>query len=457
MKMEVEIISKEFVKPSSPTPLHLKYHKLSFFDLCHRSSGYIPLVLYYPFNQDTNVSSYNIHRDVSKRLQILRQSLSETLSRFYPLAGRIKDTNFIECNHEGVYFAEAKVRSPLNEFLKHPNLSLISNLLPDESGLRAIPENCTCASGVQATTFSCGGIVVGVIVTHTIVDGTAFSLFLKSWASTAVMDIEKVMSPKFDASSIFSYGDSYPREVFLSPLSALPTKVDKFITRRFVFDALAIANLKAKAATSSSVQNPTRVEVVTALFGKCFKAVLKETSGSNKSFLLAHAVNLRRKARPQFSEYLMGNCAWLVSFICKDDEETELHDLVCKFREATAKLNGDFVNSLQGDGGFLNFIEAIKHERETYYTNRIDMIVCSSWCNFEFYDLDFGWGKPAWVSAFDFSQVVANSNVVLFMDTKDRNGIEAWVTLHEEQMAVLERDKELLAFATLDPSPLKEY
>ncbi|KAJ4723784.1 vinorine synthase-like [Melia azedarach] len=271
------------------------------------------------------------------------------------------------------------------------------------------------------------------------------------------MDIEKVMSPKFDASSIFSYSDSYPKEVFLSPLSASPTKVDEFITRRFVFDALAIANLKAKAATSSSVQNPTRVEVVTALLGKCFKAVLKESSGSNKSFLLAHAVNLRRKARPQFSEYLMGNCVWLAYFICKDDEETELHDIICKFREAIAKLNGDFVNSLQGDRGILNFIEAIKLERETYYTNPIDTIVCSSWCNFGYYDLDFGWGKPAWVSALDFSHVGANCNGVFFMDTKDRNGIEAWVILHKEQMAILERDKELLAFATLDPSPLKEY
>ncbi|KAJ4723783.1 vinorine synthase-like [Melia azedarach] len=156
MKMEVEIISKEFIKPSSPTPHHLKYHKLSFFDISASVAPYIPLVLYYPINRDTNFSSHNIHHDVSKRLHILRQSLSETLSRFYPLAGRTKDNYFIDCNDEGVYFAEAKVKSPLNEFLKHPNLSLIYNFLPDESKMRPIPGNCV--AGVQATTFSCGGI-----------------------------------------------------------------------------------------------------------------------------------------------------------------------------------------------------------------------------------------------------------------------------------------------------------
>ncbi|KAJ4723781.1 vinorine synthase-like [Melia azedarach] len=454
MKMEVEIISKEFIKPSSPTPLHLKDHKLSFLDLYFGSNAYIPLVLYYPFNQDTGFSSYNVHRDVSKRLQILRQSLSETLSRFYPLAGRIKDSYFIECNDEGVYFAEAKVKCPLNEFLKHYNLSLISNFLPDLPKPKPGPGNCVAS--VQATAFSCGGIVVGIMVAHTVADGTAFSSFLKSWALTALKDTEKVMSPKFNASSIFPSNDAYPRAVSSSPLLVQPTKVGKFITRRFVFDALAIANLKAKAATSSSVQNPTRVEVVTALFGKCFKAVLKESYGSNKSFLLAHAVNLRRKARPPFSEYFMGNCFGVVPFICKAEEETELHNSVCKFREALAKLNEDFVNSLQGDGGLVNFIEAIKRERETYYTNPIDMIVCSSWCNFGFYDLDFGWGKPVWVSPLDFTQVGANSNTIVFMDTKDRNGIEAWVVLQEEQMVILERDKEFLAFATLDPSPLNE-
>ncbi|KAJ4723780.1 vinorine synthase-like [Melia azedarach] len=454
MKMEVEIISKEFIKPSSTTPLHLKYHKLSFFDLYLGSGGYIPLVLYYPFNQDTNFSLSNIHHDVSKRLQILRQSLSEILSHFYPLAGRIKDTYSIDCNDEGLYFLEAKIKCPLNEFLKHHNLSLISKFVPGEYKLKPLPGNCVAS--VQATRFSCGGIVVGIVVVHTIADGTAFSSFLKSWALTALKDTEKVMCPKFNASSIFPSNDAYPRAVSSSPLLVRPTKVGKFITRRFVFDALAIANLKAKAVTSSSVQNPTRVEVVTALFGKCFKAVLKESYGSNKSFALAHTVNLRRKARPLFSEYFMGNCFWVVPFNCKADEEAELHDLVCKFREALAKLNGDFVNSLQGDGGFLNFIEAIKHEGETNCISPIDMIVFSSWCNSGFYDLDFGWEKPAWVSSVDFTEMGFDSNAIVFMDTKDRNGIEAWVVLQEEQMVILERDKEFLAFATLDPSPLNE-
>jgi hypothetical protein len=40
------------------------------------------------------------------------------------------------------------------------------------------------------------------------------------------------------------------------------------------------------------------------------------------------------------------------------------------------------------------------------------------------------------------------------MDTRDGEGVEAWVTLTEEDMAFFERDRELLAAASLDPSAL---
>jgi hypothetical protein len=37
------------------------------------------------------------------------------------------------------------------------------------------------------------------------------------------------------------------------------------------------------------------------------------------------------------------------------------------------------------------------------------------------------------------------------MDAKDGKGIEAWVTLTEDDMAFFERDRELLAAASFDP------
>lgn len=45
-------------------------------------------------------------------------------------------------------------------------------------------------------------------------------------------------------------------------------------------------------------------------------------------------------------------------------------------------------------------------------------------------------------------------NLIILVDTRLGDGIEAWVTLDEEDMTHLEANTELLTCATLDPSPL---
>nr|XP_011459078.1 PREDICTED: vinorine synthase-like [Fragaria vesca subsp. vesca] len=172
--MEVRILSKEYIKPSSPTPPHLSTHKFSLLDHL-MPPVYIPMILFYRPVSPLNTTS-------SERSQALKQSLSETLTRFYPLAGRIRSNLCIDCNDEGACYIEAKVEShDLSEFLQHPDLSLLPKLLPpfnsmlDHSGQL---KNTTTAPGggadvvmIQVTNFACGGLVIGVYVSHMIVDG----------------------------------------------------------------------------------------------------------------------------------------------------------------------------------------------------------------------------------------------------------------------------------------------
>ncbi|KAJ4717078.1 vinorine synthase-like [Melia azedarach] len=451
--MEVEIISEECIRPSSPTPHHLRNHKLSLLDL-YAPTAYYPLLLYYPLDQHANHSPTYIDHIVNIRLQLLKQSLSETLPLFYPFAGKLKDFDSIECNDGGIYFARGRVKSALKEFLNHPDYVLAAKFVPHGGKLVSTESSENYVTSVQVTTFACGGIAIGVVVSHLIADGIAFTSFLKSWAGTAHKNNEAgAVRPKFDSSSLFPANDAYPRQVCSSVVLTSYMKFDNFITRRFVFDASAIANLKAKA-TSSWVQNPTRVEAVTALLTKCIMTALKVRSGStyDKPFLLSHTVNLRRKAAPPFSNYQMGNFVWRACALCKD-KEAKLPGLVRQIREAITKLNGDFVSSLQGDNGLLKFLEAVKYERETF-TGAADSIAFTSWCNFGFYDIDFGWGKPAWASLFGVAELTYFRNLIALMDTRVGNGIEAWVYLVEEDMARLQLDKELLEFASMNPSPL---
>ncbi|XP_060668881.1 minovincinine 19-hydroxy-O-acetyltransferase-like [Ziziphus jujuba] len=107
--------------------------------------------------------------------------------------------------------------------------------------------------------------------------------------------------------------------------------VIKCVSKRFVFDGLSIAALKAKAA-SESVPQPTRLEVVTDLIWKCAIAAVSarrrpSSTPSNSDdvnaplmqHVLTQAVNLHRTIiQPPFTEkYSIGNLC--VILCCKVD------------------------------------------------------------------------------------------------------------------------------------------
>ena len=85
---------------------------------------------------------------------------------------------------------------------------------------------------------------------------------------------------------------------------------------------------------------------------------------------------------------------------------------------------------------------------ELAYKEGIDFYMCTSWCRFEFYEADFGWGRPKWVSI----PSMKLKNSIYLMDMSDGKGIEAWVTLSREDMALVETNNELLEFASLNPT-----
>ncbi|KAJ4715320.1 vinorine synthase-like [Melia azedarach] len=450
--MDLEIISREYIKPSSPTPSNLRTHKLCLFDqlLDHI---YAACILYYPLNQEISLSdSTNIDLIVSERLQLLKQSLSETLTNhFYPLAGKLKDDFTVDCNDEGVYFVEARAKTSLNEFLTQPDLYLISKFVPKDGNDRLAGAH---VAKVQVTTFACGGLAICTCVSHMFGDGTTFGLLLNNWAAIARKNAEAVKFPYYNASFLFPPVDEDPKYAtcWRTAMFVPFYKTRRPVTRRFVFHAKAIANLKAKA-TSPRVQKPSTVEAVSAFLFKCITAAFKTKSCLRKPHLLAHAVNLRRKIKPLISDYTIGNILWHANALCTEDE-VELDGIVYCLREAIKRLNGDFVKSFQGDDAFLEYRKAIQDEGEVC-SKAADRIMFSSWRNFCFYNIDFGWGKPIWVSSTGSDEMVTTFiNFIILMDTRLGDGIEAWVLLPEEDMALLELDKELLAFATMDPSPL---
>lgn len=77
-------------------------------------------------------------------------------------------------------------------------------------------------------------------------------------------------------------------------------------------------------------------------------------------------------------------------------------------------------------------------------TEEVGILRSTSLCKFPFYDIDFGWGRPKWASV--------GRNLVVLMDTSDGKGIEVWLGLVEEDMAIFEKNQELFKFVSLSQS-----
>ncbi|CAK9174037.1 unnamed protein product [Ilex paraguariensis] len=436
--MKVEILSRKFIKPSAPTPDHLRQKKISLFDQLAPPSN-VSLILYYSGNG--NIAGNN------KRRAQLERSLSEALTAFYPLAGRFaKDDLLVDCNDQGVEYLEGQVDCNLDEFLLEPKIELLNHLLPSDIG---IPDLITSPLvAVQINSFNCGGLAIGVCVSHKIADASGIVSFINGWssASRAEMVNEAIHQPNFDLGSLFP-----PRTLPGLEISPPPFNSEiKIVTRRFVFNGEAITKLKAKAEAQAQINNngmecqPTRVEVVTAVIWKALISAARAKHGHLRASLLTHNVNMRQKTVPPMPENSLGN--FLVAAIARfsaDESKMELHDFVGLVRDAArdavakfAKipvLNGDEVMLMLGNlytdllGGLCN--------------SEVDVRIFSSWCKFPIYEADFGWGKPAWVSLMSFPV-----EIVTLMDTKCGEGIEAWVSLNEQDMLHFQQDPNIVAF-----------
>ncbi|CAH1430484.1 unnamed protein product [Lactuca virosa] len=177
------IVSKEIIKPSSPTPSHLKTYNLSFIDQASLNT-FVPFVTFYP-----NTGFFPSSHD---KILPLKKSLSETLTKYYPFAGRLAKVapSFVDCNDQGAEFLEASIDSTLSDFLKnyqhqdldqffpHGLVNQKSNR-PDDDDLES---NGVIPLAIQVNHFECGGVAVAMSLSHKIADGNSFVHFLDDWA-----------------------------------------------------------------------------------------------------------------------------------------------------------------------------------------------------------------------------------------------------------------------------------
>ncbi|CAK7325400.1 unnamed protein product [Dovyalis caffra] len=440
VKIEVRIISKELIKPSSPTIQQKKPFKLSLFDQLTPPT-YTTAVFFYPAN-DANSNN-------ATRIDHLKKSLSKTLNLYYPLSGRVEDNLFIDCFSEGVPLLEAQVNCRLSDFLKHHEVESLNHFLPCQPF--TTEEMTAPLLAFQVSIFACGGIALGWGVLHKLVDGGTMKAFISTWTSVSRGDHTEVIQPDFtEASIFFPPRNSHPQNN-LSLMESVWFTEANYITRRFAFCSDAIAMLRDKAKFGKPDTRPSRVETLSCFIWKCVMAASKALSGSPKPCILVEAVNLRPRTKPPMSDGSIGNIFWWATAVANPtDTNTELHELVNMLNEATALYDSDYTQTLQGEEGFETMSEYFSQLEGLFSLEKPDIFAFTSWCHLGFTKANFGWGEPFWVGLMG-KVGPAFRNLTVLIETKDGKGIEAWITLDEERMTILERDPEFLAFASPNP------
>ncbi|GFY87428.1 hypothetical protein Acr_05g0010670 [Actinidia rufa] len=423
MATEVEISSTETIKPSSPTPTHLKNFSLSLLDQLN-APVFSKLVYFYPHAPSISPT--------------LKKSLSQILPLFYPFAGRIRGNLYVDCTDDGPVFVEARVNRSLEDVLKNPSDEVVRKFLSLD------PRFCDTDSGrpllvVQTSFFECGGLAIGLLFFHKIADAATMATFVSAWAAAARGSGNAVRSPELlTASSL------YPPKDFLSNLQIPSCSKEKISTKRFVFDSSNVAALKAESAGKI---RPTRVESVSALIWKCAAKAARSNAPKKKPSVLFQSVNLRTRFDPQLPENSTGNIVGYFPVASPEEggDEIDLLRSVEGLKRGLIEFCNGYVKKLQERE---NGCSAILERMKVFDMGDADTYTVTSWCRFPMQEADFGWGKPVWLA----TAYLPFKNIVVLMDSGGGGGgVEAWVSLKDEDMAAFERDPELLAYASLNP------
>ncbi|XXG45748.1 hypothetical protein AAC387_Pa02g0745 [Persea americana] len=187
--MTMRVKASSTIKPAAPTPKHRLW--LSDLDLIATYTHRTIVYFYKPNNPNTTTSFFSP--------DIMKNSLSQTLVHFYPLAGRLRYDESgrleIDCNEAGVIFYEAESDVDIDDFGDFKITPELRDLAPRVDYTTDITEWPLIL--LQLTVFRCGGVSLGFAAHHTAMDGPSASHFLCTWAKIACTGRADIFMPPF--------------------------------------------------------------------------------------------------------------------------------------------------------------------------------------------------------------------------------------------------------------------
>ncbi|KAG6544430.1 hypothetical protein Mapa_014068 [Marchantia paleacea] len=380
-------------KVSHPQVLYASYYDLLSIDLM------VPTIFFFRLHDGGS--------DYSRMVKKVKQSLADILVPYYPMAGRWKKVENgrireLHCNDEGVPFVEASIDDVMDNVVDFEDFKD----LPDLSGFIAVPGlNHTLYNQnvdvplpsliVQVTRFKCGGVAMCVTGSHMTMDGYGFGTFLNSWAEVASTGTTST-KPSHDRSPALSHLDLLPssqREVIDNAGDKLGTafKVKKNVTfssKLFNIKNERVDELKREAQTAvGSKLHLTTFDCITAQLWQCVARLpaAPSSESSSSQVTIWYAAEGREKfCHPPLPKHYSGNV--ILGVRLGQEPPSSTLQAALAVHENVKSISPAKLPRLLQD---LSDMFRVRGDRK---------VILSSWLRLPMYELDFGFGKPFFIT-----------------------------------------------------------
>ncbi|KAF2308959.1 hypothetical protein GH714_025994 [Hevea brasiliensis] len=379
---EVYLTEKSIVKAVNhlPKPQILA---LSNLDLL---SGRFPVTYFYFYRNPQALSFPSI-------IESLKKSLSETLSYFYPFAGRIVENPLnsepeIICDNSGALVVEG-----------HANISLMKlNFYNLDQSLKGklVSVNPDFPLQVQVTTYTCGGISLTFTFDHALGDASAFGKFLLSWCEIAqnkplscIPDHQRNLRPRCPPTYHPSLDRIFVKCTIEDILNMSTTNIK--IKRLYHVDVSSISRLQHIAGTNDNKR--TKIEAFSAYIWKIMATTIDKKHPRCKMGWLVDGRDRMCGTHSSMSNYI-GNVLSLAvgEATVAELKQGSISDIATNVHDAILKVTNE--------EHFLDLIDWIECHRPGLMLANIVLghggpaLVVSSGRRFPVSELNFGFGSP---------------------------------------------------------------
>ncbi|XP_051150468.1 spermidine hydroxycinnamoyl transferase-like [Andrographis paniculata] len=391
------------VRPAEPTP-----EKIMYLNSCDQIKDITHTPTIYFYRPSAALAAV----DVIFRLKF---SLSQALVPFYPLAGRLNwaaeggSRVELRCNGAGVPIFEAETEAVIDDFGDFTPTPAIQELIPAVDYTAPIDEIPLVI--VQLTRFRCGGVSIGLGISHVLADGPSALHFVDEWAKFArggggggavvppfldrqVVETGRPPKSKFDPAvlrrppTLIGEEDSLEQRrkpIAVAFLCLTAPQIEKLRGR---------ANLEASIA---GIRSYSRFEAVAAHIWRCTSRARGHVSDQQTS--LHFVADFRNKLTPALPQNYFGNA--LIRVEATDTSGSLLSNSIGaaarRIREEVEKVTDDTVRAYLEylkelpDVGRFRSLDNNGRPKGDFYGNPNLAII--SWTGLPLFGTDFGWGN----------------------------------------------------------------